>query len=655
MRAILLACLLAVGLDAFGQVVHFALKDRWTFQRTEGGPELPAVVPGEVHLDLLRNGLLPDPTIDDNIDSVQWVEHVGWTYIHRFQRAALPRTEHVDLVFKGLDTFAEVRLNGHPVLVADNMFVTWERPVEHLLVEGENRLEVVFSPVATEAEARRARYGLQLPHDSDPTGLSPYVRKAACQFGWDFVPRLVGCGIWKEVFFRCWDQARLEDVRVVTRPQTHQLQVRAGTSRFTKGLILRGRVGQGSWNETRLMGPVDGGGSFNLVLDLIDTARWWPRGSGARPMRAVELELVTASGKVLDRHRTEVGVRKVELRQEADSIGRSFTFFVNDRPIFMKGANVVPPDAFLSRANDSAWVALVAHAAKANMNMLRVWGGGMYPPDAFFAACDTAGILVWQDFMFANLPPGDPAMEASIRVEAIEQVDRLQAHPSLALFCGNNELDVAWRNWGWQDRYALHGVDSVRVRGDHDHVFKVLLARITEMAGISYIHTSPLSNWGNKAGLRSGNMHYWGVWHADSSFSSYAGNTGRFMAEYGFQSWPDSALMQRYLTGAHLDLRDRVLQHRQRSYRTNKPINEAIQRTYGQVPTTYGAYARRSQEVQADAMEAAIKAHLAARPWCMGTLAWQLNAPWPGPSWSLLEPDGTWRPALFLVAELFKD
>ena len=614
------------------------------------------MVPGEVHLDLMRHGLIPDPRIGSNIDSVQWVEQVGWTYTCRFHRGSVPSTEHVDLVLGGLDTYAEVRLNGRTVLQADNMFRTWRVDVKQALVPGMNRLEVAFLPVAGAAGPARAAYGLQLPHDSDPSGLAPYMRKAACQSGWDFVPRLVGCGIWKAVGFECWDGARIADVALRTAPVAGTVEVSVASNGLVAGAVLRVRVrvDDGPWSTGPLTATTGGTMAGRLHVPLVDTARWWPRGTGPRPMKDLEVELLDGSGAVLDRRTRRFGVRTIVLDQRSDSVGAAFTFVVNGTPVFMKGANVVPPTVFLSQATDSAWVMLVDNAVRAGMNMLRVWGGGMYPPDAFFHACDTAGILIWQDFMFGYIPPaGDRVFMENILVEAEQQARRLAHHPSLALLCGNNELDVAWRNWGWQARYGLHGADSARVREGHESLFGTALRAVAEREGVAYVRTSPLSNWGAPAGLRSGSLHYWGVWHADSTFASYERNIGRFMAEFGFQSWPDSLAMAPYLVPEDLALGSPALRARQRSYRTDRPIMEAMLREFGSVPSTYGAYAERSQELQALAMATAVEAHLGWAPWCMGSLVWQLNGPWPGPNWSLLEPDGRWRPAMHRVSAIF--
>ncbi|MCB9183770.1 MAG: hypothetical protein H6591_07610 [Flavobacteriales bacterium] len=346
-----------------------------------------------------------------------------------------------------------------------------------------------------------------------------------------------------------------------------------------------------------------------------------------------------------------------ELIQEADSAGRSFMFRSHGQIFFAKGCNVVPPDLVPAQTPDSAWVALVGHMCEAGMNMARIWAGGVYPPEAFLDACDTAGILLWQDFMLAGLVPAEGEFRANMLAEAAEQVERISHHPCLALFCGNNELDVAWRNWGWQDRYGLHGADSAAVIETNSRLWHDALASIVEdrcWAG-HYLASSPISNWGSAEGLRSGDLHYWGVWHGDSAFSSFDTNVGRFMSEWGFQSYPDSALLARFHGSEGLHLGSELMARLQRSYKGDSPIRNAIGEELGMEASglSLGAFIRASQAVQSLACDRAIRAHRAAWPRCSGTLLWQLNDCWPGPSWSLIDYQGKRKPAYQTVRTLF--
>ncbi|MBS1582094.1 MAG: glycoside hydrolase family 2 protein [Bacteroidetes bacterium] len=651
MRPALIAALGLCAGSLAAQVVHRPLDGDWRFQRVGEQGWHPAVVPGVVHTDLLRAGLIPDPYRDFNVDSVQWIENEEWAYERTIDAdEALLAHAHVDLVFKGLDTFAEVHWNDSLLGRTDNMFRTWEFPVKDLLRRGPNTLRVLFRSPIAEGRKRRDAYGIQLPHDSDPSGVSPYIRKAAYQFGWDFCPRLVTSGIWQPVELRCWDAGRIRDVAVRQDPDTIGATVAVDVS--TDIGPVGSRVLRIAFADTVSNAYPDGGeGGGSAHFRLRHPRRWWPSGAGEQYLHPLRVELL-CDGRVVDTWEAKIGLRSVELDQRADSIGTAFTFRVNGVPLFMKGCNLVPPSMFLPEAGDSAWIALVRHMQRAHMNMVRVWAGGVYPPDAFFEACDTAGILVWQDLMLANMPPGDPAFQQGLEQEVREQGRRLERHPSLALWCGNNELDVAWKNWGWQATYHITPADSAVIAAAYRATFNDHLPSSLP-AQVPYVPTSPLSNWGHAEGLRHGDLHYWGVWHGDSTFASFARNVGRFVSEYGFQSYPDSSLLARYITPERLYLGSPALRYRQRSYRTDRPILEAVQRELGLVPGTLGAFIAAGQAVQARACRLAITAHLAARPRCMGTLVWQLNDPWPGPSWSLVDQGGRWKPAMEEVQRLY--
>ncbi|MBK7946210.1 MAG: hypothetical protein IPJ85_13305 [Flavobacteriales bacterium] len=339
----------------------------------------------------------------------------------------------------------------------------------------------------------------------------------------------------------------------------------------------------------------------------------------------------------------------------SDSIGSGFTPIVHGKPFFAKGCNLIPPDLIPSRLSDRAWVAQVRHMQLSGMNMVRVWAGGIYPPEAFFDACDTAGILVWQDFMVASMLPVEGEFLVNLKEEAGEEARRIAKHPSLLIFCGNNELRVAWHNWGWQERYGLHGADSTRVIEANERLWsQELRNNAAPHSPRNYTATSPISNWGSEVGLKYGDLHYWGVWHGDSTFSSFKNNVGRFVSEWGFQSYPDSALLAKYIPTDSLYLGSPAVARLQRSYKTDRPIWEAIERELGEErPTTLGGFIEASQRAQAKAYQMAIDAHMDARPHCMGTLLWQLNDCWPGPSWSIIDYEGNPKPAYDAVKAAF--
>ena len=642
-RLSVVGCLLS-GALACAQESHIPLHDGWTFCQAGKQQWYSAEVPGVVQTDLLRHGLIPDFYKGSNIDSVQWIENEDWIYKRTIvANDSLLKNGHVDLVFKGLDTFAEVYLNDSLLGKADNMFRTWEWPIKELLKPGANELKVIFrSPIKEGAKLRDA-YGMQLPHDNDPSGVSPYIRKAAYQFGWDFCPRLVTSGIWQGVELRSWNKARIRGVSVKQRIDRVGKKGRWGTV----DVEIDPDPGQRVATRITFDGKDVGEGWFKPA----EFEGWFPRGHGKQVLHKLKVEL--RSGKsVLDTWEQDVGFILYELVVEADPA--AFTLHVNGAPVFAKGCNIVPPNLRPGENAAHAWRELVAQMSQAGMNMARVWSGGVYPPDAFFSACDTAGIMVWQDFMFANMMPGDSTFKQNVMGEVKAQIDRIALHPSVALFCGDNELDVAWKNWGWQDRYSLNAEDSTFIYADYARLSWDLFLATRLFSQVPFTPTSPLSNWGNAEGLKSGDLHYWGVWHGDSAFSSFKNNVGRFVSEYGFQSYPDSALLSHYIDPKELYLGSPAMKRMQRSYKTDKPIWDAIKRELGKEPKTLGEFIEDSQEVQAKAYRMAIEAHMAAQPHCMGTLFWQLNDCWPGPSWSLIDYEGNWKPGMYEVQRLYR-
>lgn len=640
------SCQLSVALIC-AQEVHIPLNDGWQFQQVGKEQWYSAVVPGVVHTDLLRHDLIPDPYRDSNVDSVQWIENEDWIYKRAIVVTdALLKHGHLDLVFKGLDTFAEVYLNDSLLGRPENMFRTWDWDIQSHLRRGENELKVIFRSPIKEGAKLREEYGIQLPHDNDPSGVSPYIRKAAYQFGWDFCPRLVTSGIWQEVELVGWSQLKLGSV--------HATAISDGTFAIWPDILRSAGKAAGARCVIEVDGRVIQDESVGSVWPyrppvtfvVEEQERWWPNGSGEHPLHRVRATLAR-KGVVLSTAETTFARRSIQWNTVSDSIGAAFECVVNGTPLFIKGCNMVPPHMFLPLAGDSAWLAQVRYMQQAGMNMVRVWAGGVYPPESFLHACDTAGILVWQDLMLGNLFPFSDWgwTPLGIRYEVDEQMARMAAHPSVAIFCGNNELRVAWHNWGWQQRYGLHGSDSTFVIEQNERLWTKEIGERAQEGDVFYTPTSPLSNWGSAAGLRSGDLHYWGVWHGDSTFSSFKNNVGRFVSEYGFQSYPDSALLAKYIDPKELYLGSPAMKRLQRSYKTDRPIWEAIERELGEKPTTLGGFIEASQRVQAKAYQMAIDAHMSAQPRCMGTLLWQLNDCWPGPSWSIIDYEGRPKPA----------
>ena len=651
-----LAVCAANVIHACAQVHVVPIDKGWVLHEQGSERMIPATVPGSVQAALVRDGSKPDPLTGSNATAFDRIADHDWIYGTVITAdSALLAYSHAELVFHGLDTYAQVYLNDSLLLTADNMFRIWRVMIHQQLHPGDNDLRVVMLSPIKEGIKRRGAYGIQLPADNDQgeEKPSPYIRKAAYQFGWDFAPPSVTMGIWKPVEMHYWDGVRITGIELQYPSTQH-----AGQLAFDVLPTIEA-TDSGSWTMRVLVNgvvkairPYRPGDWISIAID--DLKRWWPRGQGAQVLYDITVE-AWKGGRVRGERHIRSGFRTVELDQRSDASGTAFTFVINGSPVFMKGCNLIPPALDIADASDSTWTVLVDQMASVGMNMVRVWGGGVYPPDAFFARCDSLGIMVWQDLMFANLVPGDSSMLENIRHEVIDQVSRIRHHPSLALWCGNNELDVAWKNWGWQRTYAYSSQDSTRIRLEYLDLFEHRIPHwIGDLGKVPYTPSSPLSNWGSDDGLRHGSLHYWGVWHGDSTFSSFAGNVGRFVSEYGFQSYPDSATLARSIDPSQLHLGSTALAERQRSYKTDRPIWEAIDRTFRIARATLGEFVVLSQLAQAEAYRQAIWAHRSGQPHCMGTLFWQLNDVWAAPTWSTIDHLGKWKAAMYEVQRSYR-
>jgi beta-mannosidase len=368
---------------------------------------------------------------------------------------------------------------------------------------------------------------------------------------------------------------------------------------------------------------------------------------------------LTQNNKTIDSRKLNIGLRTIELIQEKDKTGKSFYFNINGKPVFMKGANVIPPDSFLPRATDSVYKSIVKSAVDANMNMLRVWGGGVYAEDAFYNECDKNGILVWQDFMFAcAMYPGDEAFLENVKQEVIDNVNRLQNHPSIALWCGNNENDEGWHNWGWQKQFNYSESDSTKIWNDYEALFHKLIPQTLDSLlpknENRYWPSSPSIGWGRQESLLSGDSHYWGVWWGNEPFEMYQKKVGRFMSEYGFQGMPDVKTFQAFAKSDELNFDSEAVKNHQKHPTGYKTINDYMARDYI-VPTNFEDYVYVSQFLQAEGMKIAIEAHRTAKPNCMGTLFWQLNDCWPVTSWSSVDYYGRWKAFQYQVKRSFEN
>src|SRR6202142_2848424 len=623
---------------------------------------MSATVPGCVHVDLLANEKVLDPFVGENEADQQWIDKRCWGYSASFvvDDTAWSR-QRLDLVWKGLDTYADISLNGIPILAANNMFREWRVDVRPLVRRGTNRLLVQFRSPIAEGRSAQDRLGYVLPATNDQAVpmVSMYTRKAPYHFGWDWGPRLVTSGIWRPVYLEAWDDARIDDVQVV---QTALTEERA-TLRVTATVIAE-RGGRGRLTLALTSGlalghaeaGLDPGTNFIETEVTIDRPkRWWPNGLGEQHLYGVEAAL-SVDGAARDGLGGRIGLRTLEVIHRSDDAGKSFTICVNGAPVFMKGANYVPSDSFPSRATEERYRWLVQSAADANMNMLRVWGGGIYEDDRFYDLADELGLLVWQDFMFAcSLYPGDDAFLENVSRAALDNVRRLRNHASLALWSGNNEIEAAWAQWGWQWKFHMGKAAQDAIQRAYDRVFKEILPRVVadEDAGRFYTSSSPSANEPgvspNKLGW--GDNHYWGVWHAEAPYSDYATHTSRFMSEYGFQSFPTLDSVARYAPPTDWRIDSPVMLSHQRHPRGNQLVRTYMERDF-RVPKDFAAFLYLSQVLQATVIKYGAEAHRRRWPYNAGSLYWQLDDCWPVASWSGIDYYGRWK-ALHYAARKF--
>jgi beta-mannosidase len=658
-----------------------AIEGPWSFRQTEdetgaafAGEWLPAAVPGCVHTDLLANGRIGDPFHGTNERDQQWIGRSAWEYTATFTAGdALLAREHVELVCDGLDTFAEVFVNGARVLSADNMFRSWRAEVASLLVRGDNEIIVRLRSAIREAMAAHEALGYVLPaaNDQETPMVSVFVRKAPYHFGWDWGPRFVTCGIWRPIRIEAWDAAKIVAVAIDQRELTAEraaLRVRTEVA-GGRGGDARVRVCVGDV-EAEVRGVVrDGTTIFETDVVIDQPQRWWPNGLGPAHLYDIGVALTVGSARgtvrdlddgadsLCDERRLRIGLREVTVIHEPDADGKSFTVVVNGAPVFMKGANYIPQDSFVSRVTGEQHMMLISSVAAANMNMLRVWGGGIYEDDTFYDMCDEHGILVWQDFMFAcSMYPGDDAFVENVRLEAIENVRRLRHHACLALWAGNNEIEVAWARWGWQQKFHLSAHAQETMMRDCRRLFHEVLPRVVAEhdPGRFYTRSSPSANDDAVVPdtIGHGDMHYWGVWHAELPYERYSDNVSRFMSEYGFQSFPELSTVARYAPPDEWRIDSPILLAHQRHPRGNELIRIYMDRDFRK-PKDFASFLYVSQVLQAVVIRYAAEAHRRRMPYNAGSLYWQLNDCWPVASWAGVDYFGQWKALHYFARRFF--
>ena len=628
------------------------LCDGWQMREAGKGEWLNSTVPGTNFNTLLTHNIIEDPFYRDNEQHVQWVEERDWEYrLHfNFDKNNDPHSQ-VELVFEGLDTYADVYLNSTKILEANNMFVTWRVPCLALLQNGQNELHIKFESPISKALPIADATGITYPADNDktPQKLSVFTRKAPYHYGWDWGPKLVTSGIWKPVWLHCWDKAKIIDTYFETtllgeesaRVTTH-LEIQAVEKTDACFLIKSEALGPGVIEHPVSLQP--GVNHVAIKFEVEQVKKWWPRGMGEQHLYQFSVEM-HVSDVLRQATTSKVGFRQLEVADKPDAHGRAFYLEANGIPFFAKGANHIPIDSLLDRATPGRYRQLFEDIVAANMNTIRVWGGGIYEDDSFYELADEYGIVIWQDFMFAcTLYPGDQPFLDAVAQEATQAIKRLRGHACLGLWCGNNEVEMGWGHWGWPERFGYSKDTLAWLYEDYQKLFHQLLPSLVKQhdPGRYYFSSSPMSNWDDLENFKSGDQHYWGVWHGEAPFEDFLQYVPRFMSEYGFQSFPLLPSVKRYTIAADHDIESPVMLAHQKHPRGNQLIKKYMMQEYRE-PNGFENMLYLSQMLQAKGIRMAIEAHRRAMPFCMGSLYWQLNDCWPVASWSGIDYYGRWK------------
>jgi beta-mannosidase len=625
-----------------------SLAGAWEFRRADREAWLPASVPGGVHSDLLALGHIPDPFVADNEKRVQWVAESDWIYCCGFSCSPeILAEEKVFLVCEGLDTLATVVLNGHEIGQTDNMFRRYEWEFKSFLdAKGANELTITFHSAVKYATEKQAIRPLPGVTQAIPGG--QHLRKAPCQFGWDWGPQLPPIGIWKDIRLQGYHQARFDEIhlRQVHADGRVTVEARVVIQRWAESAIVAVmRITTPDGEVIEKEANVTMQGEAVVTVPIANPELWWPNGYGGQPLYQVEVSLRgddPAKELLLDQRRYQLGLRTIELRQKQDQWGRSFVFVVNGLPILCKGSNWIPADSFPTRITEEYLEGLINSAAETHQNMLRVWGGGFYEEERFYNLCDRYGILVWQDFIFSCsiYPLDNPEFTKNVRLEVVENIRRLRHRASLALWCGNNEMEWGWVDWDWNQP------ELQDLKAAYDQFFHHTLPAWcqTEDPDHPYWPSSPSSDtpFVDPNGQRRGDSHYWDVWHGRKPFTAYRDQYPRFMSEFGFQALPPLATIRTYADEADWNMTSYIMEQHQKNASGNSLMVSQMLDTF-RLPNDFEQLVYLSMSLQAEGIRYGVE-HWRRHPdRVAGILYWQLNDCWPVASWSSLDYFGRWK------------
>lgn len=669
--------LLLIALSAFAAITaapqRQMLHDGWQFKQERGTNWYPATVPGVVQTDLMANEIIEDPFFRLNERGVQWIDKEDWVYTTNFTAdKALLEKECIELVFEGLDTYADVYLNDELLLKADNMFRRWRIDVKSHLLEGKNNLKVYFHSVVKidmpKWEALPFQY-YRWQDQSENGGLfkrkiSVFCRKSAYHYGWDWGPRLITSGIWRPVYLESWDSLRISDIfynqKNVTEKRADidvEFEILSQNESKASLRVIDEKTGKILAKGAAQL--VKGENKVVVPMNIAKPKLWWCNGLGEAHRYAFRTE-VEVDGKVIDSRHHDIAVRSLKVIRNEDKDGRSFYFELNGKAVFAKGANYIPCDSFLTRVTDEIYEKTIADAVAVNMNMLRVWGGGIYENAKFYEECEKNGIMVWQDFMFGcALHPCEGEFAENVRQEAIDNIKRLRNYGCIALWCGNNECYDTLMSC--KRSYEKKGIDMKYFdiqKAQFDYQYYELLPEVCAKYDPSrYYH--PMSPWAGKDikadhAMNRGDFHYYGVWGSRKPFDTYNTKIARFMSEYGFQSFPEIGSIKRYAPNPKdWNIFSEVMMAHQRGGKSaNGKINDYLTKEYWP-QSDFEKFLYMGQVMQGDAIKIAVEAHRRNMPFCQGSLYWQHNDCWPVASWSSRDYYGRWKAQHYFARHFF--
>lgn len=629
-------------------MTEIKLHSNWQMRILGRKDSIPAQVPGSVYHDLLRAGRMEDPYYRDNESKAFELMENDFEYRTEFDGAEVMACDQVLLRFEGIDTIGDLFLNGTFLGHVENMHRTWEFPVRELLRERGNELRVILRSPTKYVRERNAEE--HLPGSGEATAGFPYLRKAHCMFGWDWGPRLPDAGIWRDVTLIGFSGARIDGVYITQCHEAGQVTLkldidieRLGEERIRRFGRDDGRL-RGLSYRVSLTDPAGEQRTYDGLeaaagIRVEHPQLWWPGGYGGQPLYMVKVELLRQE-TVLDTWKRRIGLRTVTVSRQKDAWGEEFCHVVNGVKIFAMGADYIPEDNILPRVTPERTRNLLLQAKNANHNCIRVWGGGHYPGDAFWDACDELGLLVWQDFMFAcAVYHLTEEFEENITAEFIDNIKRIRHHASLGLWCGNNEMESFVAQGGYW-------ISKPAQKSDYVKMYEYILPKLVKEydPNTFYWPSSPSSGgaFDRPDDENRGDVHYWDVWHGNKPFTAYRKHYFRYLSEFGFQSFPSLKTCESFTLPEDRNIFSHVMEKHQRNVSANGKIMNYMGQTF-RYPTSFDGLLYASQLLQAEAVRYGVEHFRRNRGRCMGTVIWQLNDCWPVASWASIDYYGRWK------------